>query len=68
VLSDVSGLATLQPSSGAAQGAIVIQGTSAAGASVLPFRLQSLAAVVPAASGAARPAGSGPTEKPELKE
>ncbi len=46
VLSDVSGLATLQPSSGAAQGAIVIQGTSAAGASILPFRMQSLSPVV----------------------
>ena len=42
VLSDGSGLATLQPASGGTQGALVIQGTAAAGTSVLPFQLQSL--------------------------
>ncbi len=41
VLSDASGLATLQPSIGKVQGALVIQGTVAAGTSVLPFQLQS---------------------------
>jgi len=42
VLSDAAGLATFQPSAGAAQGAIVVEGISAAGSSVLPFSLQLL--------------------------
>jgi hypothetical protein len=42
VLSDGSGLATLQPIAAPAQGALVIQGTAAAGTSILPFQLQSL--------------------------
>ena len=55
VLSDGQGLATLQPSTGAAQGALVIQGTAAAGASVLSFQLQSLLPVAPSApSGSTR--------------
>ena len=45
VLSDAAGLATFQPSAGAAQGAIVVEGTSAAGSSVLPFSLQLLSPV-----------------------
>ena len=56
LLSDGSGLATLQPSVGAAQGAIVIQGTSAAGTSLLPFRMQSLAPVARTSPGQAFPA------------
>jgi hypothetical protein len=46
LLSDEAGQASLQPSAGAVQGAIVIQGTSTAGNSILPFRLQSLTPVV----------------------
>ena len=41
VLSDATGLATLQPSTGATRGALVIQGTVAAGTSLLSFQLQS---------------------------
>ncbi len=52
VLSDPAGLATLQPPGGATSGAILVQGTSSAGSSVLPFRLQSLSPVVQAAPGA----------------
>lgn len=54
VLSEGSGLAPLQPSTGTVQGALVIQGTAAAGTSVLAFQLQSL---LPAAapSGSPRP-------------
>jgi hypothetical protein len=56
VLSDSQGLSTLQPSAGAAQGALVIQGTAAAGADVLSFHLQSLLPVTPSAtSGSSRP-------------
>ena len=58
VLSDAAGLATLLPSSGAAQGAIAIQGTSAAGTSILPFHLLSLAPVLQAAP-SVEPSGSG---------
>ncbi|HEX3352378.1 MAG TPA: IPT/TIG domain-containing protein [Terriglobales bacterium] len=57
VASDAAGLATLQPSASGALGAIVIQGTSAAGAGILPFRLQSLVPVTQAA-GASQSAGS----------
>ena len=61
VLSDGSGLATLQPSTGATQGALVIQGTAAAGASVLSFQLQSLLPVAPSApSGSTRSPLDGP--------
>ena len=59
LLSDAAGLVTLQPPAGGAQEAIVIQGSSAAGTSVLPFLLQSLTPVSQPASGTARPAGSG---------
>jgi hypothetical protein len=52
VLSDGAGQATLQPSTGGAQGALLIQGTAAAGTSVLSFRLQSLSPVVLAGSAA----------------
>jgi hypothetical protein len=55
LLSDSAGLASLQPSTGGAQGPILIQGASAAGASNLPFRLQSLLPVVQPASGAFLP-------------
>jgi hypothetical protein len=56
VLSDGQGLSTLQPSAGAAQGALVIQGTAAAGADVLSFHLQSLLPVAPSTtSGSSRP-------------
>jgi hypothetical protein len=47
VLSDGSGLATLQPATGGTQGALLIQGTAAAGTSILPFELQSLLPVAP---------------------
>jgi hypothetical protein len=57
--SDAAGLVTLQPPAGGAQEAIVIQGTSAAGTSVLPFLLQSLMPVSQPALGTARPAGTG---------
>lgn len=56
VLSDGSGLATLQPATGGTQGALVIQGTAAAGSSVLPFQLQTLLPVARAASSGSRPA------------
>jgi hypothetical protein len=52
VPSDAAGQATLQPSTGGAQGAILIHGTAAAGTSVLPFRLQPLSPVVLAGSAA----------------
>ena len=61
VLSDAAGLATLLPSSGAAQGAIAIQGTSAAGTSILPFHLLSLAPVLQAAL-SEEPSDSGGTK------
>jgi hypothetical protein len=47
VLSDGSGLSTLQPFPGATRGELVIQGTAAAGISLLPFELQSLVPVAP---------------------
>ena len=47
VLSDGSGLSTLQPFPGATRGELVIQGTAAAGVSLLPFELQSLVPVAP---------------------
>lgn len=50
VLSDASGLASLQPTVGGVQGALVVQGTAAAGTSLLPFQLQSFLPVAPAAS------------------
>jgi hypothetical protein len=56
--SDPAGLVTLQPPAGGAQEAIVIQGTSAAGTSVLPFLLQSLTPVSQPALGTARPANT----------
>jgi hypothetical protein len=62
VLSDAAGLATLQASAGTAQGAVVIQGTSAAGTNILPFRLQSLAPVVQAV-----PKTSSPMEDGSLR-
>jgi hypothetical protein len=56
VISDASGLATLQPLTGGTQGALVIQGTVAAGASVLAFQLESLLPVgTSPPSGASRP-------------
>jgi IPT/TIG domain len=61
VLSDGQGLATLQPSTGAARGALVIQGTAAAGSSILPFQLQSFLPVTQSApSGSSRPPLDGP--------
>jgi hypothetical protein len=48
VMSDVSGLATLQPFTGGNRGALVVQGTVAAGISVLAFQLESLLPVTPA--------------------
>jgi hypothetical protein len=64
VLSDGAGQAILQPSSGGALGEIVIQGTAAAGTSILPFRLQSLSPVAHVESPASsRAAQSGPSEK-----
>ncbi len=61
VLSDGLGLSTLQPSTGAAQGALVIQGTAGAGSSVLPFHLQSFLPVTQSApSGSSRPPLDGP--------
>ena len=47
VLSDGSGLSTLQPAPGATRGELVVQGTAAAGTSLLPFELQSLLPVAP---------------------
>jgi hypothetical protein len=47
VLSDGSGLAALQAAPGATRGALVVQGTAAAGTSLLPFELQSLVPVAP---------------------
>jgi hypothetical protein len=55
VQSDGSGVATLQPSTGGTRGALVIQGTAAAGTSVLQFQLLSLPPVAPSASSGARP-------------
>jgi hypothetical protein len=60
VLSDGSGLATLQPSTGGTRGALVIQGTAAAGTSLLPFQLLSLPPVTPSASSGARPQAGDP--------
>ena len=57
VLSDASGLATLQPTTGGSPGALVVQGTAAAGVTLLPFQLQALAPVLPASS----PSASRPT-------
>ncbi len=42
VLSDSSGLATLQPSAASTLGGLLIEGSAAAGASSLPFHLQAL--------------------------
>lgn len=50
VLSDGLGLATLQPVTGGAQGAFVIQGTAATGTSLIPFQLQSFPPPAPTAS------------------
>jgi hypothetical protein len=59
VLSDGSGLATLQPPSGGDRGALIVQGTASAGSGLVPFQLQSLAPVPPSASsGLRRPAGN----------
>jgi hypothetical protein len=63
VLSDGAGLATLQPPTAGTGGALVIQGTAAAGTSVLPFQLQSLLPMTPSASsgsqsGIAHPLGT----------
>ena len=52
VLSDISGLATLQPFLGAAQGPTLIQGSSAAGISTISFSMQSLRPVQQASPGA----------------
>jgi len=58
VLSDGSGVATFQPLTPGASGALVVQGTIAAGTSLLPIQLQSLAPVAPSASSGLRlPAG-----------
>jgi hypothetical protein len=54
-LSDGSGLATLQPSTGGTRGALVIQGTAAVGTSLLPFQLQSFPPVTPSACSGSRP-------------
>lgn len=48
VLSDVNGLASLQPSTGGAMGSVRVQGTMAAGSSTLTFALQSFGTAVPA--------------------
>ena len=66
VLSDGLGLATFQPSSGGTQGALVIQGTAAAGINLLPFQLQSLPPVTPStSSGSSRqPADGSPEDRP----
>ncbi|MGA9800270.1 MAG: IPT/TIG domain-containing protein [Terriglobales bacterium] len=59
VLSDESGLATLQPPSSGVRGALIVQGTASAGSGLVPFQLQSLAPVAPSASSGLRgPAGS----------
>ena len=42
IISDANGLATMQPSTGAFQGALAILGTVTAGSGSLPFELQSL--------------------------
>ncbi len=47
VLSDGSGLGALQAAPGATRGVLVVQGTAAAGTSLLPFELQSLLPVAP---------------------
>jgi len=41
ILSDVNGLATIQPTSAGVPGAVVIQGTASAGVASLPFEAQS---------------------------
>jgi hypothetical protein len=46
VTSDANGLATLQPPNGAIFGAVQILETAVAGASMLPFNLQSLWPIV----------------------
>jgi hypothetical protein len=55
ILSDRLGLANLQPSPGATQGALLIQGSATVGTSLLSFLLQTLLPVSPAGSGASRP-------------
>ncbi len=61
VLSDALGVTTLQPSTGAARGALVVQGTASAGSSVLPFQLQSFLPVTQSSpSGSSRPPLDGP--------
>ena len=65
LLSDEAGQATLQPSAGTVQGAIVIQGTSAAGISILPFRLQSLTPVVQTEPSISPSRGNGSLRRPE---
>jgi IPT/TIG domain len=42
VLSDINGLATIQPSTGGIQGAVVVLGTASAGSASQQFQLQSL--------------------------
>ena len=53
VLSDVNGIASVQPSSGGVQGPVIVLGTSTAGSSSLQFALQSFSPV--AVSVAAEP-------------
>ncbi|MGH9505003.1 MAG: hypothetical protein ACRD20_19285 [Terriglobales bacterium] len=61
ILSDQSGLSILQPPTGGTQGTLVIQGTAAAGTSVIPFQLRSLLPVMPSIpSGASRAPLDGP--------
>ena len=42
VVSDLDGLASMQPSTGSFQGALAILGTVTAGGGTMPFQLQSL--------------------------
>jgi hypothetical protein len=61
ILSDQSGLSNLQPPTSGTQGALVIQGTAAAGTSVIPFQLRSLLPVGPSTpSGSSRAPLDGP--------
>ena len=69
VLSDGLGLATLQPATGGGPGALVIQGTAGAGTSLLPFQLQSLPPVAPAAaSGVSTPPPGDLLPRPAMSE
>lgn len=54
ILSDGFGVATLQPAAGRTPGALVVQGTIAAGTSILPIQLESLPPITPPASSGLR--------------